>query len=74
MSQNTDETKTTNQEMLDGYRDGLDLSSPEPSDNRSLSYRHGFANGRDDRQGEPRAIAAELRQQADEAMEADYHA
>jgi hypothetical protein len=43
------------QEMVDGYRDGHDLDAPEPSQNRSRSYRHGFANGRDDRRGKPRA-------------------
>jgi hypothetical protein len=40
-----------NADMLEGYHDGLDLSSPEPSANRSHSYRHGFANGRSDRTG-----------------------
>lgn len=52
-------------EMREGYHDGLDMDCPEPSSNRSASYRHGFANGRDDRAGEPRAPAAVLRIQAD---------
>lgn len=47
--------RPANEEMVEGYRDGLDMGSPEPSDNRSASYRHGFANGRDDRAGKPRA-------------------
>ena len=63
--------KPANQEMVDGYMDGLDLSSPEPSDNRSQSYRHGFANGRDDRRGKPRDTFAAILAQADAAMEAD---
>lgn len=59
------------QEMTDGYRDGIDLSTPEPSANRSWSYRHGFANGRDDMARKPRSTAAELRMKAYEAMKAD---
>ena len=35
------------QQMLEGYLDGLDRDAPEPSSNRTESYRHGFANGRD---------------------------
>ena len=58
-------------EMLRGYLDGFDPDSPEPSDNRSHSYRHGFANGRDDRAGRPRSTAATLRVLADEAMRKD---
>jgi hypothetical protein len=58
-------------EMVEGYVDGLDLDSPEPSANRSRSYRHGFANGRDDRRGKPRASADFIRRQADEAMISD---
>lgn len=60
-----------NQDMIDGYTDGLDLDSPEPSDNRSASYRHGFANGRDDRRGKPRVSYQALVEQADAAMIAD---
>lgn len=58
-------------DMLEGYRDGRDLDCPEPSSNRSRSYIHGFKNGRDDRNGKPRASAAQLRAEADEAMAAD---
>ncbi len=58
-------------EMREGYRDGFNLDNPEPSLNRSASYRHGFANGRDDRRLRPRATAAELRKMADEAIAAD---
>ena len=54
------EGRPANEEMIAGYVDGLDLSSPLPSDNRSLSYRHGFANGRDDRAGKPRASYDDL--------------
>ncbi len=35
-------------EMVEGYMDGLDASNPEPSTNRSAAYRHGFQSGRDD--------------------------
>jgi hypothetical protein len=46
-----------NDEMVEGYRDGLRKGSPEPSSNRTRSYRHGFANGRADisRPYQPRA-------------------
>lgn len=59
---------TANDEMIQGYLDGFDLNNPEPSGNRSFSYRHGFANGRDDVRGEPRLAASELRKLAQEAM------
>ena len=35
-------------EMLEGYLDGRKPDNPEPSGNRSRSYRHGFQSGRDD--------------------------
>ncbi len=54
-------------EMCEGYFDGRDLSSPEPSANRTFCYRHGFANGRDDTIGTPRAWADEIRHLAREA-------
>jgi hypothetical protein len=60
-----------NPEMVEGYLDGFDPDSPEPSENRSHSYRHGFANGRDDLNRKPRAPAAVLRQMADEAIRKD---
>lgn len=60
-----------NADMVDGYMDGFDLNSPEPSANRSRSYRHGFANGRDDRRGKPRASFDQISAEADAAMIAD---
>jgi hypothetical protein len=42
----TEERKPANEEMVQGYMDGYDLNAPEPSANRSYSYRHGFAVGR----------------------------
>lgn len=65
------ERPVANDEMIEGYMDGLDLNSPEPSANRSHSYRHGFANGRDDKGGKPRAGYATLVDQAASAMSAD---
>jgi hypothetical protein len=58
-------------EMVIGYLDGLDPTSPEPSSNRSHSYRHGFANGRDDLYRHPRTTAAKLRDMAAEAKRLD---
>ncbi len=63
--------RSANDDMIEGFIDGYDLNAPEPSANRSHSYRHGFANGRDDRSGKPRASAAELRRLADLAMAKD---
>jgi hypothetical protein len=40
-------------EMFRGYLDGGDPNAPEPSANRSNSYRHGFAVARFDMAGEP---------------------
>jgi hypothetical protein len=59
------------QDMMDGFRDGYDLNCPEPLANRSRSYRHGFANGRDDRRGKPRGSCAELREIAASCIAAD---
>jgi len=58
-------------EMVEGYRDGRDPDSPEPSANRSESYRHGFLNGRDDHASSPRAPASLLRLAADAAIARD---
>jgi hypothetical protein len=58
-------------EVIEGYRDGRKPDNPEPSANRSDGYRHGFANGRDDREGSPRAPAAMLRLMADKAIADD---
>jgi hypothetical protein len=63
--------------MMDGYMDGLDISSPEPSGNRSQSYRHGFANGRYDRTGgkpERTFTVAQLRERAANCIAADIGA
>jgi hypothetical protein len=61
-----------NDEMVQGYLDGFDLNAPEPSSNRSDSYRHGFANGRADQIGLSRDYSADaLRQMADDAMSRD---
>lgn len=61
-----------NQEMIDGYMDGFDMSNPLPSSNRSESYRHGFANGRADKTGIPRGFSCdELGHMADTAMMLD---
>ncbi len=35
-------------ECLEGYHDGRDLSNPFPGSNRSPFYIHGFRCGRDD--------------------------
>ena len=58
-------------EMTEGYLDGMDLTSPQPSDNRTASYRHGFENGRDDRRGKPRDSCENLRLKANLAIEQD---
>ena len=60
-----------NDDMVQGFLDGYCLDSPEPSDNRSASYRHGFANGRDDRRGTPHATYDTLVAMAEAAMAAD---
>jgi hypothetical protein len=33
-------------EMAEGYSDGRKSGNPDPSENRSASYLHGFAKGR----------------------------
>lgn len=58
-------------DMTQGYVDGRDPDSPEPSDNRSHAYRHGYANGRDDLRRTPRASAHDIRRMAAEAAEKD---
>lgn len=59
------------EEMMEGYRDGRQPDSPEPSANRSASYRHGFANGRDGLNHRPRASAETLRQEAERCIKED---
>lgn len=54
-------------DIVEGYRDGLDLNNPEPGPNRSACYRFGFANARDDRRGRPRFRSP---QEAEELYEA----
>ena len=58
-------------ETVEGYCDGGNLDNPEPSENRSHSYRLGFANGRDDKRGKPRAPAYILRANHIAAIEKD---
>ncbi len=55
-------------EFYAGYRDGLDSDAPEPSENRSHCYRHGFMVARADKRGEP---APNVREKADEAKRTD---
>jgi hypothetical protein len=64
--------RMANDEMVRGYLDGRNLDCPEPSDNRSASYRHGFLNGRDEILGRPpRASYKTLCEAADRAMDED---
>lgn len=58
-------------DMVDGYLDGFDPDSPPASGNRSLSYRHGFSNGRADRKGKPVRTAEEQRYRAEVAIAVD---
>lgn len=57
-------------DMLQGYVDGL-AGDPEPGQNRSGSYRHGWLNGRDDRAHNPRAFTGTLRELAETAIASD---
>jgi hypothetical protein len=64
--------------MTEGYRDGRNLDSPEASENRSHSYRHGFMVGRKEKlNGKPAASPEALRRAAkvaelqDEALSKD---
>ena len=63
----------TDAELLQGYWDGLN-GEPEPGDNRSHSYRHGWFNGRDDRNKSPRAHSSYIREAANEARAKDMEA
>lgn len=60
-----------NDEMVQGYYDGWNPDNPEPSANRSRSYRHGFQSGRDDLALRCSAPFAERRRMAQEAHDAD---
>lgn len=66
MSQQKNATllKRFEHEMLDGYLAGLDPASPEPREETSASYRHGFNNARDDLHHAPRATAEWIRKEA----------
>jgi hypothetical protein len=63
--------RPANADMIEGFRDGYDLTAPEPSANRSASYRHGFMCGRIDKGQIASPRSARLREMADKAMEAD---
>lgn len=65
-------SRRANSEMVEGFRDGYDLQSLEPGENRSHSYRHGFMCGRIDK-GVIKfsGTADDLRKAADAAMEKD---
>ena len=58
-------------EMVAGYFDGRIPDSPEPSANRSRSYRHGFQSGRDDLARKPSAPYDVRRKQAEEVLAAE---
>lgn len=58
-------------EMVQGYRDGNDPESPEPSQNRSRSYRHGFMTGRADLARKPAGRPDALREAAEQAIRED---
>jgi hypothetical protein len=49
-----------NSEMADGYRDGLNPDSPEPSASRTQSYRYGFLNGRDELRRKTRVLGESM--------------
>lgn len=64
--------KPANADMIEGYMDGYDLNAPEPSANRSHSYRHGFMVGRAEKTNNRSAAPHEkLNELADEAMAKD---
>lgn len=58
-------------ESLAGYRDGLNLSTPQPGLNRSAVYRHCFMVGRADREGKPAFGSAENARRLCEIAEAN---
>lgn len=60
-----------NQEMVDGYLDGRNADTPEPSANRSQSYRHGWQVGRAEIERRRLGKCDEVRERADNAMRAD---
>jgi len=62
---------SANDDMAQGYLDGRDLNSPEPSGNRSHSYRHGFMVGRSEKLGRKAGSYERLVRAADVAMGKD---
>jgi hypothetical protein len=64
-------TRPANDEMIQGYMDGYDLNAPEPSANRSESYRHGFTVGRAEKTNKKLPNVETLRAAADVAMAKD---
>ena len=60
-----------NPDMIEGYMDGYDLNAPEPSANRSESYRHSFYIGRAEKLGLPITSFQELDAHADWAIAVD---
>ncbi len=68
----TNQNPPANADMVQGFIDGYDLNCPEPSENRSQSYRYGFANGRADKTGVSRGLSFDqLVDLANAAMAAD---
>lgn len=65
------EIRPANDEMVEGYMDGRNPDNPEPSANRSASYRHGFGSGRADLGAPPRGTFNEVLKMAEDAMNAD---
>jgi hypothetical protein len=63
--------RPANDDMVQGYMDGYDLSAPEPSANRSSSYRHGFMVGRGEKTGDLAGNYHTLNRAADLAMAED---
>lgn len=60
-----------NDDMIDGYKDGRDLNAPEPSTNRSRSYRRGFSVGRAEKENRRLGSFEQVTYMADEAMRLD---
>jgi hypothetical protein len=63
-----------NAEMIEGYKDGYDLNAPEPSANRSHSYRHSFQIGRAEKMKLPLPTYQQLERRAELAILADAQA
>lgn len=64
-------TTPANAEMVQGFMDGYDLSNPEPSKNRSHSYRHGFRSGRADKGFSRKESFEQVLAMAENAMRKD---